>query len=405
MMRKTMNVIEQYLQRYAESEVTCPALTRMRFYDAVLVVPVYRESTAFLDTLIQQTFQGVQHLLLIVVSNHPDDLPQDARATALSSHQNWLNRLSEPQWVEQNLSLHERAAVDTIVIDKTAVAALPRKQGVGLARKVGADVALRLWSLGKISIPWIFCTDADALLPLDYFSGAEPKDLTKGISALTYPFSHRGETPQLEKIIDIYDAKLRAYVAGLVAAGSPYAFHTIGSTIAINPQSYAEVRGFPKRSAGEDFYILNKLAKTGRVERPATGPISLDARLSDRVPFGTGPAMLKLKNENDPEAVAVFYHPMVFSCLALFLTSMPSFASIPESEPYGKHVNAAAQQVGIEQFQRHVEKQRLVGDACQAHFNIWFDAFRTLKFIHALRDMAYPSLSYREWKAYEKNNL
>ena len=44
-------------------------------------------------------------------------------------------------------------------------------------------------------------------------------------------------------------------------ARSPYAFHTIGSTMAVSANHYAKVRGFPKREAGEDFYLLNKLAK------------------------------------------------------------------------------------------------------------------------------------------------
>ena len=43
------------------------------------------------------------------------------------------------------------------------------------------------------------------------------------------------------------------YVAGLAMAGSGYAHHSLGSTIAVHAKSYAAVRGYPKRSAGEDF--------------------------------------------------------------------------------------------------------------------------------------------------------
>ena len=63
----------------------------------------------------------------------------------------------------------------------------------------------------------------------------------------------------------LYEYSLRYYVAGLTYAQSPYAFHTIGSTMAVNAEHYASVRGFPRREAGEDFYLLNKLAKVGSV--------------------------------------------------------------------------------------------------------------------------------------------
>ena len=61
------------------------------------------------------------------------------------------------------------------------------------------------------------------------------------------------------------------YVAGLAMAGSRYAHHSLGSTIAVHAKTYAAVRGYPKRSAGEDFYLLNKICKLAPVERLA-GP-------------------------------------------------------------------------------------------------------------------------------------
>ena len=59
---------------------------------------------------------------------------------------------------------------------------------------------------------------------------------------------------------------------GWVFAGSPYAFHTIGSTHGrkrglIMPGSGA----FPAARPGEDFYLLNKLAKVGSVQAAERG--------------------------------------------------------------------------------------------------------------------------------------
>src|SRR6185295_2791724 len=91
----------------------------------------------------------------------------------------------------------------------------------------------------------------------------------------------------------LYEVRLRYDVLGLASAGSPWAMHAIGSTLAVGVEAYAAVRGFPRRMAGEDFHLLAKLAKIGRVVRAGGEPIRLRSRSSDRVPFGTGAAVAR----------------------------------------------------------------------------------------------------------------
>ena len=126
----------------------------------------------------------------------------------------------------------------------------------------------------------------------------------------------------------LYEYSLRYYVAGLSFAHSPYAFHTIGSTIAVNAAHYAKVRGFPRRQAGEDFYLLNKLAKVGAIMQLGAEtdcePIDIAARLSDRVPFGTGAAVGKIMELEDPAREFLLYHPSVFGLLRSWLGSLPA---------------------------------------------------------------------------------
>ncbi len=79
------------------------------------------------------------------------------------------------------------------------------------------------------------------------------------------------------------------------------------------------MRGFPKREAGEDFYLLNKLAKVGTVLELAEGPdneaIRIESRRSDRVPFGTGAAVNRITALADPLGEFRFYDPSVFELL------------------------------------------------------------------------------------------
>src|SRR5262249_56888321 len=110
--------------------------------------------------------------------------------------------------------------------------------------------------------------------------------------AFLFPFCHRGSPPPvLADAMHRYEIFLRYYLLGLADAGSPYAFHTLGSAIAVNPMAYAMVRGFPRRLAGEDFHFLNKVAKIGSILRMGGAPIVIEGRRSHPAPFGTRAAL------------------------------------------------------------------------------------------------------------------
>ena len=217
----------------------------------------------------------------------------------------------------------------------------------------------------------------------------------------------------------LYELSLRYYRAGMKFAHSPYAFHTIGSTMAISAIHYAKVRGFPKREAGEDFYLLNKLAKVGSVLELDRGPdceaIVIEARRSDRVPFGTGAAVNKITGLADPVKEFRFYHAAVFELLRLWWHSLPAIWQSRSKDltlsilpvPPGDHdrcsqvrsLLAALKKIRVSQALDHAFRQSKDLNQFTQQMHIWFDAFRTLKLIHILRDHYLPSVSYAELEA------
>jgi len=329
---------------------------------------------------------------------------------------------------------------DVLLVDRFSDGRkLPPKGGVGHARKIGADLAAYLIHQRRLRSPWIHCTDADVRLPQRYFtcSTALSNTATQDTAALLYPFRHRiaadttvvkeggGKIPNIHRhnimqVTRLYEYSLRYYVAGLSFAHSPYAFHTIGSTIAINAAHYAKVRGFPRRQAGEDFYLLNKLAKVGSIMQLSAEtdcePIDITARLSDRVPFGTGAAVGKIMELEDPAREFLLYHPSVFGLLRSWLGSLSSFWR-SRSSNIGAILSQGPVTNQQDSFSNHspMDLQALIGgleesgatealqhafrqsnDAIQFNRQIhtWFDAFRTLKLIHHLRDHRLPSISF-----------
>ncbi|HKQ37750.1 MAG TPA: glycosyltransferase, partial [Verrucomicrobiae bacterium] len=126
----------------------------------------------------------------------------------------------------------------------------PKHAGVGLARKIGMDEALRRFNGEGIIVNF----DADCRCDPNYLQAIEEHFLahpeTPGCSIY---FEHpRGAA-------DLYELHLRYYVHGLRYARHPYAFHTIGSCMAVRSRVYMEQGGMNKRKAGEDFYFLQKV--------------------------------------------------------------------------------------------------------------------------------------------------
>lgn len=381
----------KYLESYADQRlweaknILCPC-------HYVLVIPAFNEDEKFVENLLGLKKNLDKPTLIIVVINGPHD--------------------AEVSQVHANLSLIDRlktlgecpstAGETTLVVEGNfhlliaGPFTLERSQGVGLARKIGADFAAHLVYEAMVECPIIFCTDADAILPSDYFSRGE-KAIGLGDAAAVFPFIHECPTDERQaQAIAMYEQRLNRYVAGLKSAASPYAFHTMGSTMALSARHYAKVRGFPKISAGEDFYVLNKLRKLGPVISLSGEPIKLSARVSDRVLFGTGPALAKILQNTDPKDAPIFYDPKVFEYLRVFLSHAEAriqagFCDV--SADLDAFSQDAFYSLDKGQLERSLALRTSIKDRIKA-FHEYFDAFKTLKFIHHLRDSHFPMQTF-----------
>jgi hypothetical protein len=193
----------------------------------------------------------------------------------------------------------------------------------------------------------------------------------------------------------LYDISLLYYACGLDWAGSFYAYTSLGSTLAINSNHYAKVRGFPRRPAAEDFYLLNKLAKTGRVRRIGHSPIILSGRLSDRVPVGTGQGIAKILALENPAIEYLFYNPGVFSLLKEFQVALDSVWQAPEAMlSTGPEIREYCKVMKLDQLISEQHQRQGKKTTFDKFLSDWFDGFKTLKFIHFMRDQFLPSVPF-----------
>lgn len=398
----------KYLANYAEPEartvreLLC-ATANAGHWQYCLLIPAYKEQQAFYRRLASGLLKQ-NSVLLILVINQPDSLARP-HPDNTGLWQAIVDATTERHCLN-NAQVRDIPATNSAVLllDRFSPGQqIPAKQGVGLARKIAADIALALIDSGHIGKPWIYTSDADAHLPVDYLSAldnintkpnAKPSANSSGQpAAAIYPFKHRCDDSPVGRATQLYEQRMHQYVDGLRSAGSPYAFQTIGSTIAVSATHYAQVRGFPKRSGGEDFYLLNKLAKTGQILKLQAPEISLDARQSDRVPFGTGPAISKLLGEKNINAAKIFYHPEIFIELKTWLDVMADSQNQNLDDlPLSTCVKAALQAIGSPQAILAARKISTSAPGYSKHMHTWFDAFKTLKFIHYLQEHALPSV-------------
>jgi hypothetical protein len=397
----------QYFDRYAEPEAREFGPLRRRF-GHVLTIPAYGEGRELLQTLASIPVGALGDVLTVLVINGRADSPPSMKAANLAILEQLRANGGRSIPLAPNAAVHEHPRGALLLVDRaTQGYEIPPRHGVGLARKIAADIALTLWSEGNVASPWIHCTDADVVLPTDYFEAAAAEIAGDSDAALLYPFRHVDATRQALE----YEVSLRYYVAGLRFARSPYAFHTIGSTLAVHASAYAHVRGFPKRLAGEDFYLLNKLAKVGTVRSLDGEPIRLSARASKRTPFGTGRALERTRGRERDLAPLCVYHPSVFSDLGVWLQTLDALAEAEDAadptdllaKQIGAWPSADAQRLRVQIDETGAWAAARIGvQRCRTpitrakHLHGGFDAFRTLKLIHALRAGGLASIPLRE---------
>ncbi len=373
--------VNKYQRRRAVTGPWVLSGNRVRSIDGVVVIPALAEEQSLPETLNSlgaNPARWREKFLVVVVVNNRCDAMQPWR----EQNRRTLALLDEAGDAGFGLNL---AWVDA----SSAGFELPEGEGVGLARKIGFDLALE--RLDWRGSPLCASIDADTLTDGNYFEALITHFRSCTSAGAVLPFRHRrGATPELDAAITHYELYLRHYVLGLELARSPYAYHTIGSALACRAEAYVAAGGMNRRLAGEDFYFLQQLAKTGGVEQVSGTMVYPAARLSARTPFGTGPALARLQ-QGGAEVVR-FSDPMAFRLLGLFLRSVEEAAREDVAEisariaPLSPVLADFLEQCGLDGIWSKLCRQHRQPAARRRAFHQWFDALRTRRLISHICD-------------------
>lgn len=358
----------------------------------IVVIPCFREPDILqtLETLNRCTLPN-QKVEVIVLINHSEIASEEIELF------NWKTKDEIDNWISRN----QKSEIDIFAVGPIE---LKKKwAGAGVARKTGMDEAVRRFNLlGKPS-GIVVSLDADTLVDDNYLLEIENhfKLNSKDVGA-TISFQHQTkglDSKQLEGI-QLYEEYLGHYKKALDFTGYPFSMFTVGSAFAVTADAYVKRGGMNRRQAGEDFYFLQNLVQQGRVGEITTTTVYPSARLSDRVPFGTGPILQKWMN--DEEDLTQTYNLQAFSDLKLLFDIKEDFYKIDEVE-----FNCTIQKLpnSIQQFLVEDNFWHEINDlnrncsslkSFQTRFFQKFNAFKILKFLNFGHEYFYKKMNLKK---------
>ena len=218
-----------------------------------------------------------------------------------------VNNLEGGYGYEENQAclalLHEVRDLPVVVIDRSSRGCgwTGKKKGVGWARKLLFERIMEEHADNEL----VVSLDADTDFDSDYLQAVvDTMNAHPDHNAFSVPYYHPlSHDEALDRPMLRYECYMRHYLLGLLRIGSPYAFTALGSAMVFPLWAYRRVGGITPLQGGEDFYLLQKFAKTGSIVGQFVEPyrtqgmvVRPQGRISSRVPFGTGPAIAKGTN-------------------------------------------------------------------------------------------------------------
>ena len=346
----------------------------------IVVVPAYNEPgiSILLDSLATCTVPDCKVEIIIIVN-----APVDADEESIRNNDKCITRIES--WKKKNKKCFFRLFVFN--------AGQPSfdKWGVGLARKTGMDEALRRFNSIKKPEGVIVSLDADCTVEKNYFTSIcdnllKKKEHTACSIYFEHPISGSEHPEKIYKYITLYELHLRYYLQSLKFSCFPYAFHTVGSAIAVKAGQYIKAGGMSRRQAGEDFYFIQSLVQTGGYFSLNTTAIYPSPRESFRVPFGTGPAITRLMDDTSDQLLTynidAFKELRQLFCTAqnLFKCNSSEVQEFYNALPAGlkKFIDKKEWLSGINEMNKNSSAK---GTFIKRFFG-WFNMFKIVKYLN-----------------------
>jgi glycosyltransferase involved in cell wall biosynthesis len=267
-----------------------------------IAIPALNEAEYLPQTIACLKNQSIENFHTWVCVNQPDDWWDIKEKNNICS-----NNAVTLQYLDSEKPLFSNLTI----IDKSSKGKgwQGKSFGVGFARKTLMDAICENADDNDI----IVSMDADIEFGSNYLSSvAELFANNNKAVALANPYYHKlSGNEDIDRLMLRYEIYMRSYTINLLRINSPYAFTAFGSVISLPAWAYKKIRGITPKTSGEDFYLLQKLRKMGDIILHNDEIVFPATRVSDRVPYGTGPA-ISMSLETQQSSYPIF-HPKYFN--------------------------------------------------------------------------------------------
>lgn len=344
----------------------------------VVVIPCYRDEFVFktLDSLEKAKNVSLGIEVIIILNSSENDSDKTIQMNKKISDELSL-RADSLYYSNFNLLVHNEVNIP------------PKSAGVGNARKIGMDEAVRRFEFLNKPDGIVLSLDADTIVETDYFIKIESAFIENvKTGAFYFQFQHDFDNLVYEEDVinacKLYEIYLRYFRLALNYSGYPNSIHTIGSCFGVKAINYIKAGGMSRRQGGEDFYFLHKLSSQAKIGAVRDIIVRPSPRVSDRVPFGTGPAVGQIINSKDYKV----YQFRLFILLKDFFELFEDFHS---------DYNGSAKQIPLEILNYFGEsKISVIVAECLKNTNNYkafnkrmfsnFDAFAIVKFLNSFNE-------------------
>ncbi len=292
-----------------------------------------------------------------------------------------------------------------IRLDVLWVEDIPGHQtGAGLPRKIGMDEAVKRFKREEKENGIIISLDADCVVENNYlqeiYFNFKKWKLKSATIEFRHPVEHLNIDDKIRKATEVYEEYLRYYRQALEYTGFPYAYYTIGSAFAVTAEAYSQVGGMGKQQAGEDFYFLHKVFPLGKTKFIDTTCVYPAARESERVPFGTGPAISKLI---EGTVIRKFsYQLAAFTELKRLFDALDRFFELPEKDiskemtTFPVHLQKFLSENEFMEKIKEIKQYTSTLRTFKKRFFSYFTAFRILKYLNYTHPSVYELKDVKE---------
>jgi len=340
-------------------------------YKFIIVIPSLREGENILHTLQSISSQNSElqkQLLVIFVINNSENADNETKIENQKS-KNLLNKF--------------QGIFEIGIIDAYSKFPLSNKHaGVGLARKIGFDLALPFTNKNTI----LCALDADTTISPDYLIILDSYFSKQKVNCLVLGIKHQySENLNEEKAIREYEDFLYSTANKLKKINSPYGFVSMGSAMCFSPECYIKAGGISKKKATEDFYFLQEVVKTSSIKSIPEIIVYPSPRVSNRVYLGTGFRMGQAKKGD--KLIKLKYDDESFKYLGEWIKLGEKSYQISiqqvliEAREIEIRLPIFLIQNKIEKIWRGLNSSSSNNNNFKSQFHRWFDGLKTYRFL------------------------